>query len=133
MAAVAQRRVEETRQQTTVTGTRRVRRARPRRRAWARYRPMFSLIAGVLGLGLVLGWMSVYGRLAVAGYNRSELVAACRQEQLKNQRLKLKLDSLTSPQSVVAAAQKAGMVYATEYEYLGKPPRLADAGRGAGE
>lgn len=127
MAAVAERRPAETRQQTTVNGTRKVKRAKPKYRVWNRYRPALILASVVLGLVILLGWMSIYARLAVTGYSRSELVSALKHEQLKNQRLKMKLDSLTRPQSIVVAAEKAGMVYASEYEYVGKPARLADA------
>jgi hypothetical protein len=80
---------------------------------------------------VLLGWMSVYAQLAVAGYARSELLAACKQEQLKNQELRIKLDTLCRPRNVVAEAQKSGMVYATEYEYVGRPRNVASTGNGA--
>jgi cell division protein FtsL len=83
--------------------------------------------ASVFVLAMFLGWMSVYAKLVVTGYSRSKLVATCRQEQLRNQRLKLRMEALSSPGSVVDAARKAGMVYATEYDYIRTPRTVATA------
>ena len=133
MPAIAQRRADLNRQQTTSDVTRKVRRSRPRRRVRGAFPPALRL--GLVGLCVLvlLGWMSVYARLAVAGYARSDLLAACKQEQLKNQELRIRLDTLRRPQNVVAEAQKSGMVYATEYEYVGGPRDVASTGNGAGD
>ena len=132
MPAVAQRRADQSRQQTTTDVTRKVRRSRLRRKRRRAYPP--ALRFGLVGLCVLvlLGWMSVYAQLAVAGYARSDLLVACKRQQLTNQELRIRLDILCRPQNVVAEAQKSGMVYATQYEYVGRSRDVASTGNGAG-
>jgi hypothetical protein len=79
----------------------------------------------VLALACLFGYVSIYAHLTMTGYSRSKLLETCRQERLQNQRLKMRMDALSSPSYVVSAAEKAKMVYATQYDYLDKPERLA--------
>ena len=130
MAAVAVRGSAE-RQPTNET--RKTRSPKRTRRPVNRFKRIFTLAAPALIFALVLGWMSVYARIYVNDCSNSKLNKICTIERMKNQRLKLKLDSLSSPHNVVAAAQKSGMVYATRYDYIGKVQALASAGEGIGE
>ena len=124
MAAVAQARIDVHRR--AAAGHRRtVRRVRVRRRTRIDFRRFSRFLLCVLTLASLFGYVSIYANLTVAGYNRSKLLDMCRQERLDNQRLKLRWDALSSPNYVVSAAEKAGMVYATQYDYLDKPERLA--------
>lgn len=127
MAAVAQRTTTYHRQASQGRRAAPVKAARVRRRP----RPRFIRLARLAVLAFCLiglfGYASIYGNLTVAGYNRSKLMDAYRSELLENQRLKVEWISLGSPNRVVAAAEKSGMVYATDYEYLGKPQTVASA------
>lgn len=133
MPAVAQRGAVQTRQQTTTNATTKVRRSRPRRATNGGLTPAMKY--GLIGLCVIvlLSWMSVYARLAVAGKTRSELTKACAREQLRNQQLRIQLDVLCRPRNVVADAQKSGMVYASRYEYIGGRQHVASAEGGAGD
>ncbi len=133
MAAVAMRGSAAERQTTTSQETRKKRRPKRARRSPNKFKQLFMLVVPALVFLLALGWMSVYARITVNDCSSPKLKAICRQERMKNQRLKLKLDSLSSPHNLVAAAQKSGMVYTTSYDYIGKAQAVASAGEGVGE
>ena len=76
--------------------------------------------------------MSVYARGDRCRIHSQPTVTAYKQEKLKNQELRIKLDALRRPQNVVAEAQKSGMVYATQYEYIGRQQKVASAGKWGG-
>lgn len=109
----------------------------PRARKRVRVRAPFKvrlarvsrLIVSVLVLAFVFGYVNVYANLTMTGYNRSKLMTVCREEKLKNERLKVQWNSLSSPHKVVTAAEKSGMVYASDYDYLNKPKTIASAER----
>lgn len=115
----------------TATNTRAVRRTRVRvrRRAWVNFRQMTKLLVTVSLLAMLFGYVRVYAGLAVAGYSRDTLVSELRQEKLRNEELKVKWNTLSSPQRVVSAAENAGMVYASDYDYVNKPRTVASAGQ----
>ncbi|MCL5102521.1 MAG: hypothetical protein M1133_00205 [Armatimonadetes bacterium] len=129
MAAVAQRCSTTTERPSASHRVRKVRRTRVRRSPrigfWLTSRAVICVIAGLS----LFGWMSVYAKLTVTGYSRSRLLQMCRQEQLKHERLEVKWNSLSSPHNVVAAAEKSGMVYATDYDYIRSPQTIASVSR----
>jgi len=133
MPQLTQRGAVESRQQTTKDVKRKVRRSRSRRVSLGGSRP--ALRYGLIGLCVItlLGWMNVYAQVTVAGNTRCQLRRAYEQEKLKNQKLRIKLDVLRRPQNVVAQARTSGMVYATQYEYIGRQQKVASAENGAGD
>jgi len=78
-------------------------------------------------LAMLLGYVNVYARVTVAGYSRGRLDSVVRAEKIRNERLKLTYNSLCSPARVVAAAEKSGMVYPSNYEYLRDTRMVASA------
>lgn len=102
-------------------------RTRVRRRAKPRVVQFCRVCAVMAVLALAFAYVSAYASLATTSYSRSKLMSMSRQEKIKNERLKVELTRLTSPQGVVEAAQKAGMVYATDYLYLQPSQTVARA------
>ncbi|MCX6344509.1 MAG: hypothetical protein NT018_05470 [Armatimonadetes bacterium] len=133
MAAVATRGSAAQRQTTTSQETRKKRRPKRARRSLNKFKRLFILVVPALIFALALGWMSVYARISVNDCSNPKIKEVCRGERMKNQRLKLRLDSLSSPHNLVAAAQKSGMVYAARYDFIGKPQAVASAGERTGE
>ena len=84
-----------------------------------------SLLFGLLVC--VFGYMSVYASLVATSYDRSRLVKELRQEKIRNERLGVTYVQRSGPGFAMTAAQRAGMVYATRYEYLRKPDTVASA------
>ena len=72
-------------------------------------------------------FVNTYANLAVTGYSRDELSNTFNEEKIKNEELKVQWNLLTSPRNVVASAEKSGMIYAKDYDYLGKPKTVASA------
>lgn len=103
-----------------------LRRYRAKRRTRSFWRAARPILLGVVVVSL-FGYAGLYATLAATSFSKNRLAAECRREMIVNQRLKLEYDRRSSPESVVAAAQKAGMVYATEYEYLPAPQQVASA------
>lgn len=130
MAAVLECGSAETSRQATTRESRKSTNRKARKRQSAMYRGAIKYAFGFLAVVLLFGWMCVYAMVTATGINRSDISRQLRREQITNQRLKMRLDSLSCPQNVVIAAQKAGMVYATQYEYVGKPQTVASAGKG---
>ncbi len=97
-----------------------------RRRTRSNVSKLFWGAAIALVLVGLFGYVSVYVNLTTTGYNRAQLMAQCRQERIRNERLKIELNRLMSPQAIVVAAEKNGMVYATEYDYI-QPKAVAQA------
>ncbi|MCE5198367.1 MAG: hypothetical protein ABFD54_16695 [Armatimonadota bacterium] len=128
MAAVAQR--SNAVQTPRVThSTQAPRRTRSRRRPNYKFRNALKCFTFAVAIAMLFGWVSVHARITVTGYNRSRLTDLCREERLKNQRLKVQWDSLSSPHNVVAAAERSGMVYAAQYDYIHGPQAVASAAR----
>ena len=92
-------------------------------------RRTLKLLIPMLALAFAFGYMNVYANLTTTAYSRTRLMTMYKQEKIKNERLKLMLTSRSGPQEVTSAAAKAGMVYATKYDYLGKPQNVASAER----
>lgn len=122
MAAVAARSAAaEVQRENEVREVQSTRRIIKRRRKVARWKsPKFLL--GMLCAGLVCGFcfVNTYANLAKTGYSRDELTNIYNQEKLENEQLKVQWNLLSSPRNVTAAAEKAGMIYAKDYDYLGK-------------
>ena len=110
----------------------RAKRARTRRLRFARLRRVLKIFFPLLFVGMLFGWVAVYANVTVTGYNRARLTAQCRAEKLRNERLKVEYSRLSSPHIVVAAAENAGMVYATKYDYI-HPPQAVASAKGAGD
>jgi len=126
MAAVAVREKLVRREEiagTSVSSGRRVRRRGSRPRKLARLFIPIVLVASFLYVGL-------YASLTAASYNKSKLIELCRRERIRNERLTVELIRRSSPDHVTAAAQRAGMVCATRYDYLRRPPTVASAAHG---
>ena len=126
MSAVAVRenlvRREETAGMAMSTG-RRIRRRKSRARKLTRLVIPIVLVASFLYVGL-------YANMTAASYNKSKLIDLCRRERIRNERLMVEMIRRTSPRYVTAAAQRDGMVCATQYDYLHKPPTVASAAHG---
>ncbi len=108
---------------TAVSTGRRVRRRRSRVRRLARLFIPLVLAASFAHVGL-------YASKTATTYNNSRLIDLCRRERIRNERLTVELIRLTGPRYVTAAAQRDGMVCATQYDYLHGPPTVASAGTG---
>lgn len=102
-------------------------RTRVRRRRRSRFSQFIRMLMPVVGVAMLFGWVAIYANVTVTGYNRSRLTEQCRIERLKNERLKVECSRLSSPHKVTAAAQKAGMIYATSYDYIHLPQSVASA------
>ena len=127
MAAVAAR-AATVRRQTADQPVRTTRRTRVRRSPRSSFRRAGRLVL-LVSAAFLFGYIGVYASLAKTSYNRSNLVQMCREEKLRNERLKVEWTRRCSPQNVVAAAEKSGMVYATNYEYMGASQTVASAAR----
>lgn len=104
-------------------------RVKVRSRLRVNFRQATKLLITVSLLAMLFGYVRVYAGLAMAGYSRDTLISELRQEKLRNEELKVKWNTLSSPQRVVNAAEKAGMVYASDYDYINKPSTVASAGQ----
>lgn len=103
------------------------RRTRVNRSPRSMFRRAGRLILIAITLAFLFGYVSVYANLTKTGFSRSKLTQMCRVERLRNERLKVEWIRHCSPETVVAAAEKSGMVYATEYEYVGQQQNVASA------
>lgn len=100
-------------------------RARRRRRATAMPGKGY-ITAAVVGVIVgIFGYVGLYANLTATSFNRSKLTQDYKQEKIKNERLKVEYARRSSPSEAMAAAQKAGMVYATQYDYLENPQAVA--------
>lgn len=133
MAAVTMRGSVEERQTTTSQVKKRTISPKRAQKSPSKIKRLLLLVVPALIFALALGWMSVYARISVNDCSNPKLKEVCRGERMKNQRLKLRLDSLSSPHNLVTAAQKSGMVYAVRYDFIGKPQAVASAGERTGE
>lgn len=129
MNAVAERASTSTRSNTTPR-RRQSTRGRVKRRRRMDFRRFSSFLMASAALLSLFGYVSVYAHVKVTGYNRSRLMDQCREERIRNERLQLRYNTLTSPNHVVMAAERVGMVYATRYDYLQKNSRVASAKTG---
>ena len=112
---------QETHASNTPRRRRRTGRVRPRSRR------LLSLSLLFVMLICVFSYVSVYASLVATSYDRSRLVKELRQEKIKNERLGVAYVQRSGPGFAMTAAQKAGMVYATRYEYLRSPDTVASA------
>jgi len=87
---------------------------------------MFGLIGSIL-LFLIFAYAAYAANSLVQDRRYSQLVAQQRQEKNRCERLSVRLSALGSPDKVKAAASTAGMVYAKEYDYVGKAGRVASS------
>jgi hypothetical protein len=126
MAAVAVRENLVRREEaagTAMSSGRRVRRRKNRLRKLTRLCIPIIVVASFVYVGL-------YASVTAASYRKSKLIDLCRQERIMNERLTVEMIRRSSPRYVTAAAQKSGMVCATQYDYLHGPPTVASAGSG---
>lgn len=126
MAAVAARSNAEVQRETDageVRTTRRVVRRRRRTSALSSPKSFFVMMGMVLVVGLC--FVNTYAHITVTGYNRDQLTNTYNEEKQKNEDLKVQWNLLSSPHNVVASAEKSGMIYAKDYDYLGKPKSIA--------
>ena len=112
---------QETRPSRTSRRTQGVRRVRPRSRRLLSLGLLFGLLI------FVFGYVGVYASLVATSYDRSRLANELRQENIRNERLRVDYIQRSGPGCAMTAAQNAGMVYATRYEYLRKADTLASA------
>jgi hypothetical protein len=105
------------------------RHARARRKRQARSKGLLRLAFPFVIAGMFV-YVGLYASVTATSYSQSRLNVLCRQERIKNERLKVELVRRSSPSNIMAAAQKAGMVYATDYEYLRRPSTVASARTG---
>ena len=112
---------QETYPSSTPRRTQRARRIRPRSRRYLSLSVLFGLLVGVFC------YVSVYACLVATSYDRSRLVKELRQEKIRNERLGVDYVQRSGPGFAMAAAQRAGMVYANHYEYLRRPDTVASA------
>ncbi len=75
-------------------------------------------------------YIGLYAGVTSTSYDNSRLAELCRQERIKNERLTVELIRRSGPSYVTRAAEKDGMVCATQYDYLHKPATVASAGAG---
>ena len=99
-------------------------RVRPRRRRRPRGLLRFAVPLLVMASFCYVG---LYASVTALCYTRNRTAKLCRQQKIQNERLRLELIRRSSPEYIVFAAQKAGMVYATHYDYLRKPATVASA------
>jgi hypothetical protein len=118
---------------TSTRSTRAIKRLRVRRRSTSVFGRYFKPVAFLLSLMLVFAYVNVYAGLAVQGFNRSKLIEMCRREKLRNERLKVDYITYSRPNWVVSAAEKNGMVYAKEYDYITRPEVVASAAQHGSE
>ena len=98
------------------------------RRIRSRARGAFRFAVPVIVAVVVFAYVAVYATLTSTSYDRHELTARLRLEKIRNQRLKVELVRLSSPQYVMAGAERAGMIPAAQYDYLRRPETVAIAG-----
>jgi cell division protein FtsL len=79
---------------------------------------MTKIFVVALLISCAFGYIGVNANALVRGYQRNMLTEELRQERIRNQQLKAQWNALSSPDRIVAAAKKNGMVYSTEYEYV---------------
>ncbi|MGC8863390.1 MAG: hypothetical protein ACP5R5_11550 [Armatimonadota bacterium] len=72
--------------------------------------------------------IGIHAGLTAVSYRKSKLIEIRRLEKIRNERLTVELVARSSPRYVTAAAQKSGMVCATQYDYLQKPAAVATVG-----
>ena len=92
-------------------------------------RKLYRIVLPILALAFLFGYVNLYANLAVTNVSRSKLLDMCREAKIENERLKIDLAVRSSPNNIVEVANKSGMVYATEYDYLDAPRTLASAGK----
>ena len=126
MAAVAERITQPKKTASNVSSTR-TRRAYKSRRSHPRAaKTAMGMIAGVF-LFLVFAYGVFAAHSLVQGRRYSQLVIDQREEKIRTERLTVRLNALRSPDKVIAAAAKSGMVYAKEYDYIGRAGRVASS------
>lgn len=113
-----------TREQTSprATSIRKVRvRRRPRSllRKNARYACLLTALLGVFG------YVALYASLTATSFDRSRMMNEFKAEQIKNERLRIDYIRRSSPASAMGHAQRVGMVYARQYDYLGRSNTVA--------
>lgn len=106
---------------TSVRRARYVRRPKTRLRKNARFVALFAALVGVFC------YVALYASLTATSFDRSRLADELRIEKIRNERLRVERDRRISPSYAMVAAQKAGMVYAAHYDYLGKSNTMARA------
>jgi hypothetical protein len=87
----------------------------------ARYAFLFAALVGVFG------YVALYANLTATSFDRSRMMNEFKGEQIKNERLRVEYVRRVSPASAMDAARKTGMVYAVDYDYLGKSNTVARA------
>jgi hypothetical protein len=97
-------------------------------------RPGTRLAAGLCALFLVLFGNAVAHSMLVSGQERLDgLTARVEEEQARNQRLHLRAASLESPERIVEAAKRAGMIPADHIEWLAPTPGEGRSGGSGAE
>ena len=76
-------------------------------------------VIGCVTLLLAFAYVALYANTLVQERKYADLVQKQRELKIKNDRLRLRLNALSAPDKIMAAAAKAGMVYAKQYDYLG--------------
>lgn len=125
MSAVAVRE-RHIRTEGRVVDRRAVKAGRAARRA-SRFRRLAGRLFIVAALAASFFYIAVYAGLTAVSYNKSRLTQTWRLEKIRNERLTVELVRRSSPHYITAAAQHAGMVCATQYDYLHKPAAVARA------
>ncbi len=74
---------------------------------------------------LVFGYITVYAKLKVTGYEHSELAKIYKEEKRKNDKLNIKYTKLYNPDRIIGQAENAGMVYADNFDYVSPSDTVA--------
>lgn len=117
----AEARGQVTPRSTSIPRRMRVRRPKSVLSRNARYAFLFAALVGVFG------YVAVYATLTATSFDRSRMMNEFKIEKIKNERLRIDYVRRLSPASAMNAAQKAGMVYAVQYDYLCKSKTVARA------
>ncbi len=84
-------------------------------------------IAAVASVIIALACIAIYAAVTALGYHNVELSSLCRIQEIENERLRVAITRCSSPEQIAAAAEKTGMIWATNYEYLQPPQSVASA------
>lgn len=128
MTAVAERTTEHNRQSSinserTVSRRSKGRKAKARRVRYAGW----LVLAAVVFCFLVFAYVAYQANYLTQGRRYTELREMRRQTQIELERLNVDLNAEKSPDKVISAASRVGMVYGKEYDYVGRSGRVASS------
>lgn len=90
-----------------------------RRRRKNRFSPVIKGVICLVGVLSLLGYVGIYAKATVYGYQRAELVRDIKALTMENQSLKADIVALSSPERLSRVAEGAGMAPGTQVDYIG--------------